>query len=255
MGSRYSMTLKRERSGAFKDRIRLPQDVRLEYQAQYGPAWEEKFYRSADTPPEKARADHAAWVALVRNRIAALRGKGGKGIDLTQQQADILAGDWYRWFTSQHLDNPGSPNGYEAIHFHLWSMAVEAGDPERGEPDFDDPEVLSEVNTLARASQFLTDRGIALTQAGRTRFLSALVREFLAAIEVLERRARGGWGPDQHLEELAPPSALASLAATGGADTAATATAFSLFAAYVKATKRAPATRKRPCRERPGVGA
>jgi len=117
------------------------------------------------------------------------------------------------------------------------------------------PEVLSEVYTHARASQFLTDRGIALTQAGRTRFLSALVREFLAAIELLERRARGGLGPDQHLEELAPPSALASLAATGGADTAATATAFSLFAAYVKATKRAPATRKRPCRERPGVGA
>jgi len=133
------MTLKRERSGAFKDRIRLPRDIRLEYQAQYGPAWEEKFHRSADTPPEKARADHAAWAALVRNRIAALRGKSGKGIDLTQQQADILAGDWYRWFTSQHLDNPGSPNGYDAIRFDLSSMAVEAGDPEAGEADFDMP--------------------------------------------------------------------------------------------------------------------
>jgi DNA invertase Pin-like site-specific DNA recombinase len=47
MGSRYSMTLKRV-NGAYKDRIRLPADVRLEYQAQFdGPAWEEKFRRPA----------------------------------------------------------------------------------------------------------------------------------------------------------------------------------------------------------------
>jgi hypothetical protein len=51
MGPRYSMTLKRDaKSGAFKDRIRLPEDVRLEYQALYGPAWEEKFHGSADSP-------------------------------------------------------------------------------------------------------------------------------------------------------------------------------------------------------------
>jgi hypothetical protein len=83
-------------------------------------------------------------------------------------------------------------------------MAVEAGDPETGEADFDDPEVLAEIDTLARASQFLTDRGIALTPTGRTRFLSALVREFWAATKLLERRARVDWGPDQHLDQLAP---------------------------------------------------
>jgi hypothetical protein len=74
MGSRYSMTLKRDaKSGAFKDRIRLPEDVRLEYQALYGPAWEEKFHSANDTPPDKARAEHAAWAAKVKGRIAALR--------------------------------------------------------------------------------------------------------------------------------------------------------------------------------------
>src|SRR5215470_10221847 len=102
MGSRYSMTLKRDaKSGAFKDRIRLPEDVRLKYQTLYGPAWEEKFHRPADTPSDKAVAEHAAWAAKVKGRIAALRdSKGGKGVDLTQREADALAGDWHRWFTS-----------------------------------------------------------------------------------------------------------------------------------------------------------
>jgi integrase len=118
MGSRYSMTLKRDaKSGAFKDRIRLPEDVRLEYQALHGPAWEEKFHRPADTPSDKALAEHAAWAAKVKGRIAALRSsKAGKGVDLTQKQAAALAGDWYREFTSQHEDNPGSPNGYDWRH-------------------------------------------------------------------------------------------------------------------------------------------
>jgi hypothetical protein len=55
------MVLKRDaKSGAFKDRIRLPENVRLDYQALYGPAWEEKFHSAAGTPPDKATAEHAA---------------------------------------------------------------------------------------------------------------------------------------------------------------------------------------------------
>jgi hypothetical protein len=107
------MTLKRDaKTGSFKDRIRLPEDGRREYQTLYGPAWEEKFRTAAGTPPDKARAEHGAWAAKVKGRIAALTdNKSGKGIDLTQRQADTLAGDWYRWYTSRHLDGPGSPDG------------------------------------------------------------------------------------------------------------------------------------------------
>jgi hypothetical protein len=131
--------------------------VRLEYQALYGPAWEEKFHKAADTPPDKARAEHAAWAAKVKGRLAALRdSKGGKRVDPTQRQADALAWDWYRWFTSQHLDNPGSPDGYDIVRYEFGHLVVEAGAPETVEADFDDPEVLSEIDTLARASQFLT---------------------------------------------------------------------------------------------------
>jgi integrase len=210
MGSRYSMTLKSPtQAGAWKDRIRLPEDVRLDYQAQYGPAWEEKFHRSPDTPPDKAVAEHAAWAAKVKGRIAALRAsKAGKGVDLTQKQAAALAGDWYREFTSQHQDNPGNVKRWSSLRETLWDRAALAGDPETGEADFGDPEVLRGIEIEARASQFLTDRGVALTPAGRTSFLSAVVGQFLAATEILERRARDDWGLDQHLDQLAPSPSL-----------------------------------------------
>jgi integrase len=212
MGSRYSMTLKRDaKSGAWKDRIRLPEDVRREYQALYGPAWEEKFHKPAETPSDKAVAEHAAWAAKVKGRVAALRdSKGGKGVDLTQRQADALAGDWYRWFTSQQLDNPGSAERWSTLREIAWERVALAGDPETSEAAFDDPEVLHGIDIEAKASQFLTDSGVALTPAGRTSFLIAVAIQFFAATELLERRAGRDWTPDQHLDQL-PPSVLSSL--------------------------------------------
>ena len=63
MASRFSMvTLRWTKSGA-KARKRLPEDIRLEYQALHGPLWEVKFHRPVGTPPEKAKAEFAAWLA------------------------------------------------------------------------------------------------------------------------------------------------------------------------------------------------
>jgi hypothetical protein len=110
MGSPYSMTLRRDkRSGSWRDRIRLPEDVTREYRAQFGgPAWEEKSHRPADTPRDKAVADHATWAAKIKGRTATIRAsRVGKGIDLTERHAAAVAGDWYRWFVDQHSENPG----------------------------------------------------------------------------------------------------------------------------------------------------
>jgi integrase len=253
MASRFSMmALKRAKSGsgAFTARKRLPKDIRRDYQALYGgPAWEEKLTIPAGTPPDEARAISATWLATIEGRIAALRtSKSGKGVDLTEREAAVLAGDWYRWFTSQHLDNPGNAEGWvlrqdwSALRQLLWDMAELAGNDEAREVNFHDPEVLRGIDIEARASQFLMDRVIALTQAGRTRFLSALVREFIAATELLERRARGDWGPDQHLDQLAPsptlsPGATAPLSNGQRSDAAAASklpSAVSLFEAHSK---------------------
>jgi len=145
------MTLKRDaKSGSWKDRIRLPADVRLEYQALYGPAWEEKFHSAAGTPPDKARAEHAAWAAKVKGRTAALRAKQrGGGHDLTQREARALAGDWYREFISQHEENPGRPRDWQAACWDLEGVMEEAArDPETGEIgelDMTDPDTLKYV--------------------------------------------------------------------------------------------------------------
>jgi len=53
----------------------------------------------------------------------------GKGRDLTQREADALAGQWYREFTSQHLDNAGSPTRWSSLREILWDRAALAGDP------------------------------------------------------------------------------------------------------------------------------
>jgi hypothetical protein len=76
--------------------------------------------------------------------------------------------------------------------------------------------------------------------------LSALVREFFAATKLLERRARGDWGPDQHLDQLAPSPNLSPAASlspidqrgegvTGGrANRTQLLSAVALFEAYIK---------------------
>jgi integrase len=258
MGSKFSMpTLKRatSRSGAFPLRKRLPADVRLEYQALYGgPAWEVKATIPAGTSPEKAKALHAAFHGLVDGRIAAIRAsKGGKGVDLTQRQADALAGDWYRWFVAQHLDNPGRPKEWSRLREIAWDMATLAGDQETGEADFNDPEVLSAIDIEARASQFLTDRSVALTEAGRTNFLSAVASEFLEATELLERRARGDWSEDKHLDQLASSQDVSSVVPSPNAQQSAAAirnrgssrplpSATALFEAFCKDRRIAPSS-------------
>jgi hypothetical protein len=83
-GSRFCVSsLKRVASGAFKARKRIPADVRAEYQALYGPTWEAKLTIPAGTTPlrakalQRAKAQHAEWLAEVEGRIATLRGRNG----------------------------------------------------------------------------------------------------------------------------------------------------------------------------------
>jgi integrase len=219
-------SLRREKSGAFKARKGIPADVRAQYQALYGRpqarskvAWEAIFYAPAGTPPQKAKTAHAEWLALVESRVAILRQqKLGAGVDLSQRQAAALAGEWYRWFVSQHEENPGECSHWAEQYDVWWNSLIDvAGDPETGEIDTQPPEVREELYPLlargARTDKFLADRGTVLTEAGRDAFLSGVLWEFLAATKTLERRAGGDWGPDKHLNRLAPPARLAATTA------------------------------------------
>jgi integrase len=216
-------SLRREKSGAFKARKGIPADVRAEYQALYGRAgarskvaWEAIFYAPVGTSPQKAKTAHAEWLALVEGRVAILRQqKLGGGVDLSQRQAAALAAEWYRWFVSQHEENPGERSRWAELYDVWWNSLIDvAGDPETGEIDTQAPEAREELHPSlahdARTDKFLADRGAVLTEAGRDTFLSAVLWEFLAATKMLERRASGDWGPDKHLNLLAPQAHLAA---------------------------------------------
>ncbi len=246
VGSVFSVSrLVRSSSGAWKSRKALPASIRSEYQRLYGErsrsrskfAWEAIFSEPASTPFHRAKVLHAEWLALVNRRIEALKGaRASEGVELSQRDADALAGEWYRWFIGFHLDNPGSPKRWSSLRETLVDIA---GDLETGELDFDQPEVLSAIDTEARASQFLTDRGVALMHAGRTSFLSAVAGEFLRATETLERRAGGDWSEDKHLDQLAPYRPNGSSAITACATDL---TAVALFEAYCKDNPKKPST-------------
>jgi hypothetical protein len=112
MGSRFCVSsLRRVASGAFKARKRIPADVRVDYQALYGPAWEVKLTIPAGTTPQRAKVLHTEWLAELEGRIATLRGRNGPngGQDLTQRQAAALAGDWYRWLSTDMSRTQDSP--------------------------------------------------------------------------------------------------------------------------------------------------
>jgi integrase len=160
------------------------------------------------------------WQADIKNRIATLRAKQrGEGHDLTQREARALAGEWYKWYVNQHEENPGQPRRWAELREVLFLLLEDvAGDPETGEIDMGAPEVREEIHPRladeAKTAQFLASKGEALTPAANGMFLDALLDEFLEATDLLQRRARGDYAPDQHLQSLpeyrkaAPQSAV-----------------------------------------------
>jgi integrase len=198
----------RARSGAFKARKGIPKDVRDDYQALYGLRWEELFRAPAGCPLHRAKVLRSEWEAEIDSRIAALRAKRrGEGRDLTQREAQALAGEWYRWFVGQHEENPGKFSRWKGLRDALWHLLESvAADYETHEIDMEAPEIREEIHPKladeAKTAQFLASKGEVLTPAAMEIFLDAALQEFLEAAKLLKRRASGDYSPDQHLQTL-----------------------------------------------------
>jgi len=203
-------------------------------------------------------------LALVERRITALKGaQASEGRDLAQREADALAGDWYREFTTRHSDNPGHPKPWRKLREYCIELVEAEANEEQVHNGYANEEMIfSEprellvklLDTTGRVGQFLTDRGVVLTQAGSRLFYAAAECEFLRATELLERRARGDWGPDRHMAELAPYQPLGNAVpgtavgrpngnngSTAGSSAPAV-TAVALFEAYCADKKPKPST-------------
>jgi hypothetical protein len=97
------------------------------YQALYEKRCEELFHAPANCPPQRAKALHSEWEAEIDGRIATLRGKQrGEAHDLTQRQAQALAGEWYRWYTNPHEENPGEPGHWAKLREVLVGLLEDA---------------------------------------------------------------------------------------------------------------------------------
>jgi integrase len=223
-------------SGSWTARKGIPAAIRSAYAAAFGPAWEEKFSRPANTSEREARAAHAEWLARVEGRIHVVTAEAqGQGVDLTQKQAFALAGRWYRWKTDRHVEDPGAPPRWSEEIANLIAaigrLAEDVKD-DRSSPivlkpisDLDDPalrfadllgqltttqnRVLERIASTAETPAFLARERLALSSDGRRQFLCALVYELLAANALLHRRAGGDYSPDPRparFPEWRPPS-------------------------------------------------
>ena len=122
------------------------------------------------------------------------------------KEARALAGEWYQWFTERHLRSAQSPTYWE-------DRREEIGEALRDElvlasaSDLDDlwersPEVREDVRPMladwGEVAQFLHTKRLVLDEHSRKLFLDHLYGDFTAAIDLLEKRAKGDYSTDAY---------------------------------------------------------
>ena len=199
--------------GNYSARKRLPDDVRDEYGRLYGARFEAKFSAPASLGKQHAEQKFHEWKAEIKSRIEAIRkAQRGEGIDLARKNAAALAGQWYEWFVAQYEDEPGDPVAYEeALWGIIEAMRDFAPDEVRERPlkNMDwtrDPEVRKGIRPvladLGHTAQFLASQGVALTNKAHALFLDFALDNYLQALPLLERRAKGDYEPDELLKSF-----------------------------------------------------
>jgi integrase len=198
--------LKRSRTGLWTARKEIPADIREAYRGPYDGKQkrEEKKSWPAELTAGQAKAELAAWLIPIEERIAALRAVAGEApLTLSQRKARALAGEWYKALAAQHDENPGAVEGWEA------TATEPLKDPESGEK-------LPFV--VAQRDAFLADRGLKVDAASAAALLHEMEDLWPDLCRLMERRAQGDYGPDPLAETLpafeaapAKPKAAVSL--------------------------------------------
>lgn len=204
--------LNRSTTGAYVARKVIPKDVRSDYAARHGMAWEEKFRLKPSVSAHEAKARFGEWLADIETRIAQLRAaKTAAPQPLTRQNAYALAGRWYAWFVAQHEKNIGTPGHWRALADVLVWDVIRLHAPDEYEerpgddPEWDwkaDPEVRAAIRpaiaTEAQTAAFLIEQGITLSPDATALFVDAVSDHLLPAFARLEALARGDYSQDEH---------------------------------------------------------
>lgn len=164
--------LKRSRTGLWTARKEIPADVR----AAYGKREEKKSWPAVLTAGQ-AKAELAAWLIPIEERIAALRAMVGQApLRLSPRQARALAGEWYKALAAQHDENPGTVEGWE-------DTAIEP---------LIDPDSGAKLPFLvAQRDAFLADRSLHVDASSAAALLEQMEDLWPDLCRLMQRRAQG----------------------------------------------------------------
>ena len=205
--------LNRSTTGAYVARKVIPKDIRSDYAARYGMAWEEKFYLGPSVSEHEAKARFGEWLADIETRIGKLRAARQQAPEpLTRQNAYALAGRWYAWFIARHEKDIRTPGHWKALgDILVWDViGPHAPDEYESRPQ-DDPHwdwqynaevrtaIRPAIATEAQTTAFLIEQGISLTPDANNLFVDAVAGSLYSAFVRLENIARGNFAPDDTL--------------------------------------------------------
>lgn len=194
--------LRRTKTGLWAARKEIPADIR----AAYGKREEKKSW-PAELSAGQAKAELAAWLIPIEERIALLRANADKtSVTLSQRQSRALAGEWYKAKVAQYEDNPGSPEGW---WFSREDLAPD--DPEEREAG----QVRPTPWLIEERDRLLLEKGLSLTKAASAALIQDMGDLWVSLCDLMERRARGDYGPDPLVDTL--PAAEAAPAKTTAA--------------------------------------
>lgn len=203
--------LNRSSTGAYVARKVIPKDIRADYAARYGMAWEEKFHLAPPASEHEAKARFGEWLADIETRIGQLRAARQHAPEpLTRQNAYALAGRWYAWFIARHERDIRTPGHWRSLGDTLiWDVirphAPEEYESSAGRDPHWDWQAHGEVRagirpaiaTEAQTAAFLFDQGFSLTRDAHDLFVDAVADNLYSAFVRLEDIARGNYAPDE----------------------------------------------------------
>lgn len=223
----HMVGLRRTATGLWAARKEIPQDVR----AAYGKR-EEKRTWPAELTLGQARAELAAWLVPIEERVALLRSAAQKSaITLSQRQCRELAGEWYRAKRDQYEENPGRPESWWFSRAEL-----EPEDPEEREEGLIKPTAW----LIEERDALLLRKGLLVRPASAEALLQDMGDLWISLCDLMERRAAGDYGPDP-IEGTLP--AVSEVQAPKAA--AATVSIKKLFEDYEATGTASPATIKK----------
>lgn len=192
---RYAVvSLTRKKSGKWYARKAIPADVREPYGKR-----EEKQTWPASLSEGQAKAELAAWLAPIEDRIASLRAhQTMTTVTLTRRQSVTLAGEWYRAKT-----DAAEPRFTEATGDWDWDADMLAILPEDGAEGLAEGKPFRPIPLIVEErDRLIVARGLRLDVRSADQLLQDMLARYLDLLQLMQRRVEGDFGPDPVLATL-----------------------------------------------------